>query len=56
MPGFDNETHIQYYYELVEQLKAAYPKAIIYAVSVTPMAEVSDYSKKFSAGTLFSYS
>ena len=48
MPGFDNETHIQYYYELVEQLKAAYPKAIIYAVSVTPMAEVSDYSKKFS--------
>lgn len=48
MPGFDNEPHIQYYYQLIDQLKAAYPNAIIYAVSVTPMAEVSDYSRKFT--------
>lgn len=48
MPGFDNETHIRYYYQLIEQLKEAYPDAIIYAESVTPMAKVSDYSKKFT--------
>jgi len=41
--GFDNDYHITFYYQLVEQLKEKYPKAIIYVESVTPKAKVNDY-------------
>lgn len=48
MPGLDNESHIKFYYTLIDQLKKAYPDTLIYTVSVTPMTMNSDYIKKFT--------
>lgn len=52
LPGYDNDYHIQFYYELIDRMKAKYPDAIIYAQSLTPLTADSEYHKKFTTQKL----
>lgn len=49
LPGYDNDYHIQFYYQLVDRLKATYPDAVIYVQSLTPMTPGSEYHKRFTS-------
>ena len=48
LPGFDNDTQISYYKQLIDQLKSAYPAATVYVESLTPMTSNSQYQKRFT--------
>lgn len=41
VPGFENDKHITYYYDLIDKLKAKYPDAIIYVESLTPITKAT---------------
>lgn len=46
IPGFDNEYHIEYYYQLIDEIKAKYPNTIIYVQSVTPITKAASSQRK----------
>ena len=48
LPGFDNDTQINYYKQLIDQLQSAYPEATVYVESLTPMTSDSQYRKRFT--------
>lgn len=43
MPGLSNKSHIEYYGQFLDRLKASYPETIIYVESLTPLAADSSY-------------
>lgn len=44
VPGYENDAHIVYYYDLIEKLQKKFPDAIIYVESITPITK--EVSKK----------
>lgn len=43
MPSLSNDSHIQYYAQFLDRLKAEYPETIIYVESLTPISATSSY-------------
>lgn len=52
LPWYSNEEQIEMYGELLDEMKAKYPNAILYAVSLTPKRQVSDYDSKFDSNKI----
>ena len=48
LPGMSNESQMEWYAKLIDNLKAKYPAAILYVESLTPKQQTSDYDRKFT--------
>lgn len=46
IPGFDNDYHINFYYKLIDEIKAKFPNTVIYVQSVTPITKAASSKRK----------